>query len=155
MVKTFSDVLRSALGVRLEESEGGFIDMLAEDAVMEFPFSPPGMPTRLEGREALAHHLSLLGGLIAFDEFGDVQVYDCADPAIVILEFTANGRGLQTGAPYRQRYVSIIRTQAGRIVRYTDYWNPLAVLTAVGDNRAYENAARKAAVAAVLDVTGG
>jgi ketosteroid isomerase-like protein len=25
----------------------------AEDAVLEFPFAPPGMPSRLEGREAI------------------------------------------------------------------------------------------------------
>jgi ketosteroid isomerase-like protein len=36
-----------------------------------------------------------------------------------------------TGKPYNQRYISVIETREGRIVKYRDYWNPLILLRAM------------------------
>ncbi len=38
-----------------------------------------------------------------------------------------------TGKPYLQNYISVIETKDGKIVHYKDYWNPLVVLAALGD----------------------
>lgn len=129
-IDTFSAMLRRALGGRVADGADGFLAMLAEDGVMEFPYAPQGSPTRLEGRVAVARHLKELAGLIAFERIGKVEVYATDDPDTVVLEFEGFGRGIETGKPYEQRYISVIRTQAGQIVLYRDYWNPLALLRA-------------------------
>jgi ketosteroid isomerase-like protein len=97
---------------------------------MEFPYSPGGLPTRLEGRAAIATHLEGLSRIIAFDRMGEAVVHSSTDPNVVIIEFEGFGRGVTTDEPYDQRYVSVIHTAGGRIVHYRDYWNPLVVLRA-------------------------
>jgi uncharacterized protein len=36
---------------------GALIDLCADDVVFEFPFAPPGRPTRVEGKPALGEYL--------------------------------------------------------------------------------------------------
>lgn len=129
-VESFSTMLRKALGDRIDADASTFVEMVADDVVMEFPYSPPGFPTRLNGRAAIARHLEGLGDIIAFDRMGEPTVHPSSDPDVVIIEFEGFGRGVATGEPYDQSYVSVIRTRGGRIVRYRDYWNPLVVLRA-------------------------
>lgn len=129
-VQSFSTMLRKALGDRVDADASTFVDMLAEDGVMEFPYATPGFATRLEGRTAIAEHLAGVPGLIAFDRIGEPDVHFSNDPDVVIIEFEGFGRGVETGEPYDQRYISVIRTHGGRITHYRDYWNPLVVLRA-------------------------
>lgn len=130
-VGSFSAMLRAALGERVAAAADSFLDMVADDVVMEFPFSPPGQSTRLDGKAAIARHLETLGHLIAFDRMGAPVVHATADPDVVIVEFEGFGRGIVTGEPYDQRYISVIRTRGGRIVHYRDYWNPLVLLRTI------------------------
>jgi hypothetical protein len=129
-IQSFSAMLRSALGDRIDPGASSFTDMLAEHAVMEFPYAPPGLPVRLDGRDAIAGHLDMAAGLIAFDRMGEPTVHPSTDPGVVVLEFEGCGHGVATGEPYGQSYISVIRTEGGRIVHYRDYWNPIAVLRA-------------------------
>ena len=130
-VESFSAMLRKALGSRVVVEADSFVEMLAEDGVMEFPYAPPGLPTRLDGKAEIAQHLERLRDQIAFDRTGEPLVHATADPNVVVVEFEGFGRGVATSEPYDQRYISVIRTRGGRIVHYRDYWNPLAVLRAI------------------------
>ncbi|MEH3123546.1 MAG: nuclear transport factor 2 family protein [Sphingomonas phyllosphaerae] len=123
--------MRDALGGRIDPDANGFVEMMADDGVMEFPYAPAGMPTKLEGRAAIAAHLERIGGMIVFDRMGTAIVHPSTDPDLVVIEFEGFGRGVATGEPYDQRYISVIRTVGGRITHYRDYWNPLVVLRAV------------------------
>lgn len=130
-IESFSAMLREALGDRIDKGASSFIDMMAEHAVMEFPYALPGLPLRLEGRDAVARHLERAAGLIAFDRMGAPTVHPSTDQDLVIIEFDGFGRGVETGEAYDQRYISVVRTENGRITRYRDYWNPIAVLRAM------------------------
>lgn len=129
-IQGFSAMLRRALGSRIAADAGSFTEMMAEHAVMEFPYALPGLPSRLDGRDAVARHLEKAAGLIAFDRMGEPTVHPSTDPDITIIEFEGFGQGVETGEPYDQCYISVIRTEGGRIVHYRDYWNPIAVLRA-------------------------
>ena len=130
-VQSFSEMLRAALGERLHAGVRSFVDMLAAEAVMEFPYAPEGLPRRLNGRTAIQAHLGHLSSMIAFNRVGGATVHAGGDPEMVVLEFEGFGRGVSTGAVYEQRYVSLIRLRHGEIVHYPDYWNPLPVLRAL------------------------
>lgn len=130
-LETFSTMLRKALGNRISPDAPTFLDMVADNCVMEFPYSPPGLQNRLDGKAAIAGHLEGLGDMIAFDRMGEPTIHATTDPNVTIVEFEGFGRGISTGEAYEQRYISVIRTEAGRIVHYQDYWNPLVVLRAL------------------------
>ena len=127
---TIVTILKEALGDRLAPSVTNFIDMMAEDFVMEFPYARPGMRPRIEGRTAVVSYLMTVGEGLSVDSFDNVVVHETGDPEVVIVEFEAHGRALKVGEPYDQRYISVIRTRDGRMVHYRDYWNPLQGLKA-------------------------
>jgi ketosteroid isomerase-like protein len=126
---TFSDLLRTALGPRLAPADD-LPGLFTDDIIFEFPFAPEGLPARFEGCDALTGHLAKLGPLLSLGEMELHAVYPSGDT--VIAEFSCKGRGVQTGLPYDQLYVSVITLRDGRIARYRDYWNPLVVLAALG-----------------------
>jgi ketosteroid isomerase-like protein len=130
-IESFSDMLRKGLGDRLDAKADSFVDMVVDDVVMEFPYAPPGMVTQLNGKAAIAEHLQNLGGMLAFDRMSAPVVHPSTDPDVCVLEFTAHGKGVETGEPYDQQYISVIRLRDGKIVHYRDYWNPLVVLRAL------------------------
>jgi len=126
-VQSFSAMLRETLGDRLNPGAETFVEMFAEDGVMEFPYALPS-PRRLEGREALAAHLAYLARLVELLSVSDVAKHETTDPEVFIVEFASSGRAVATGEPFEQRYISVIRVRDGHIVHYKDYWNPLAIL---------------------------
>lgn len=126
---SFPDLLRAALGDRLNPSDD-MLALFAEDVVFEFPFAPKGLPKRLNGRAALAEHMLKLGPLISFGDFTLKRLYP--SEATATLEFSCTGEARKTGQPYHQDYISVVTLRDGRITHYSDYWNPLVVLTALG-----------------------
>lgn len=127
---TVIDMLKGALGARIDPAAETFVDMMADDFVMEFPYARPGMPTRVEGRSNVLAHLVKVGGDVAVDSASNLVVHETADPEVVILEFDGHGRSMRTGEPYEQRYISVIRARGGRMVHFKDYWNPIQGLKA-------------------------
>jgi ketosteroid isomerase-like protein len=126
-VKSLSKLLRKVFGERLDPSAETFAEMFADDGVMEFPYAIPS-ERRIEGRGAIASHLETNAAKIEFRDVADIRAHETGDPEVVIIEFTGFGHSVATGAPFEQRYVSVIRVRSGRIVHYVDYWNPIAIL---------------------------
>lgn len=131
-VESFSNFLRRNLSDYLRPEARAFTEMLAEDAVFEFPYAPPGSVTRIEGRAKIAEHVALIGGLLEFGEMSLSALHHTTRSGAVILEFSCTGRAIETGKPYNQRYISVITIQNGLITHYADYWNPLVVIEALG-----------------------
>jgi ketosteroid isomerase-like protein len=131
-LESFSGMLRSAIGDLLQPDAESFLEMFAEDGVMEFPYAPPGGVTRLDGRAALASYLQGFPEILQIDRMTKSVVHRTMNPEVVILEFDCVGRGVRTGEPYDQRYISVITLRNGLIVHYSDYWNPLVALRAIG-----------------------
>jgi ketosteroid isomerase-like protein len=131
-LESFSGMLRSAIGDFLRPDAESFLEMFAEDGVLEFPYAPPGIVTRLDGRAELASHLQGFPEILQIDRMTAPVVHRTMNPEVVILEFGCVGHGVRTGEPYDQRYISVITVKDGLIVHYADYWNPLIALQAVG-----------------------
>jgi ketosteroid isomerase-like protein len=104
--------------------------MYAEDAVLEFPFAPPGVPQRLEGRAAIGRLLAALGrqasgaGMRVDEGASQVVVHETGDPEVIVAEVDACGEVAATGARFRRRYVQVYRVRDGAIVSMRDYWGP-------------------------------
>lgn len=100
------------------------IDLMAEDAVMEFPFAPPGRPQRIEGKSNIIKYNQTILGVATVTGFTDVEIHRMIDPDCVVIEMTGHGTVLATGDAYERRYIDVCRTKNGRITFIRDYWNP-------------------------------
>lgn len=121
------DLIPRALQLLLDKDMIGFAGLWAEDGVAEFPFAPPGWPTRLEGRAAVEDYVRDYPKTLDIRSIPKQVVYRTTDPDRVIVEFDAEGVVVATGKPYRVSYIVVIETRDGEITLYRDYWNPLFV----------------------------
>jgi uncharacterized protein len=124
---TVAEHLRLTAAGRTDE----WVALFAPDAVLEFPYAPPGVPRRVTGRDALFAHMSHFPE--TFDvEFVDLLFHDTVDPSLVIAEFRSTGTARPTGKPYEQTCISVVRTDDDALItHYLDYWNPLVAIEAL------------------------
>lgn len=121
------DLIPRALQLLLDKDMTGFAGLWAEDGVMEFPFAPPGYPSRLEGRAAIEDYLRDYPKMLDIQGFPTQVVHQSTNPDVAVVEFDAEGVVVATGKPYRFSYIAVITVRNGEIVSYRDYWNPLYV----------------------------
>ncbi|GAA1573514.1 nuclear transport factor 2 family protein [Kribbella karoonensis] len=99
-----------------------FADLFAEDGVIELPFAVHGLPTRLEGREAIREFsLRTSDRPIEIIDLHTNQLHHTDDPEVVILELTTQARHTITGAPFEARCIQVFRIQHGKIKLFRDY----------------------------------
>lgn len=115
-----------------------FFDMHAEDVVVEYVITVPDYPRRIVGREALAELYSDYGESIVQTGSSDVHRYYDPEKSVVVLEYTMHGTVVNTGAPYVNRFISVITIRDRKIVHWRDYLDPLAVFAAFGTTPAAE-----------------
>jgi uncharacterized protein len=118
------DVFDRALDRLLAGDMSGFADLWAPDGVMEFPFAPPGWPTRLDGREAVRGYLRGYPAVYTVTEVIERTVHETTDPEVIVVEFAVAGLLVRTGGRYRRPYICVLTVRDGRIARYRDYWSP-------------------------------
>jgi uncharacterized protein len=109
-----------------------FFDMHAEDVVVEYVITVPDYPPRVVGREALVELYSDYGDSIVQSGSSDVHRYYDPVKSVVVLEYTMHGTVVSTGAPYVNRFISVITVKDRKIVHWRDYLDPLAVFAAFG-----------------------
>jgi hypothetical protein len=109
---------------------GAAVELLADDAVLEMPLAPPGLPERVEGKAAIRGFLTD-SQFFSKLEFHDVLVHRTSDPELVLVEYRSTGTFEATGSEYANRYALVFRAREGRIVLYREYFNPMALTTAL------------------------
>ncbi|MBL1083210.1 nuclear transport factor 2 family protein [Streptomyces actinomycinicus] len=122
-----ADLYRHSLRLLLDKDIAAWVGLWAEDAVMEFPFAPPGRPRRLEGRDAVAAYMRHYPDHIDLHGFPDVRIHRTTDAETIVVEMRGVGRVVATGAPFDMTYIAVVSVRDGRFTSYRDYWNPLAV----------------------------
>jgi uncharacterized protein len=129
---TPEETFRRLLELLLAKDMSAVADLWAEDGVAEFPFATAGSPRRLAGREEIRAYLAGYPELMDVGEIPAITVHHLDRPETVVVEFTANGRTVRTGEPYRLDYVVVLTVVNGLITHYRDYWSPLAAAAASG-----------------------
>ncbi|RUW31237.1 MULTISPECIES: nuclear transport factor 2 family protein [unclassified Mesorhizobium] len=142
---SLSALLRQALGDVLAPDARTFLDMCTDDILFEFPFTPPGGTSRLDGKAALEAYLPTVATLITIESMALGRVLVSAQSDAAAIEFSCKGYANQTGARYDQDYVSMLDLKDGRIARYRDSWNPLVVLAASAGSHAANETRTKGA----------
>ncbi|WP_328461627.1 nuclear transport factor 2 family protein [Streptomyces sp. NBC_00448] len=123
-----ADLYRHSLRLLLDGNVPGWVDLWADDGVMEFPFAPDDRPRRLEGKAAVAAYMRPYPDHIDLHDFPALQIHETTDPETIVVEMRGVGRLVRTGAPFDMTYIAVVTVKGGRITSYRDYWNPLALL---------------------------
>jgi hypothetical protein len=123
--------LRHSLDTFLAKDMNGWSLLCADDVVAEFPFAPEGSPRRLEGREALYNYLRNYPSVINVRSIPHLRLYSTDDPNVAIAEWSASGEVLTNGNAYEMSYATFVTFKDGLIVKYREYWNPLAFMQAM------------------------
>ncbi len=106
---------------------------LADDVVMELPFAPPGFAREHHGKEAVVRFQQLAARSFSSFMMTTDRVLATVDAHVVLAEHHSDGIAARSGRPYQNRYVTIFTLDdAGRIRRWTEYYDPDAVRSAFG-----------------------
>ena len=108
-----------------------YFDTIAEDAIFESRYHFPGWPTMIRGRANLMARFSGYGKTIKLQSGDALVVHQSRDSRVVILEYEVHGTILSSGAPYDNRFISVITIERRKIVHWRDYMDSLAAWTAL------------------------
>ncbi len=109
------------------------LEMLSEDAEMEFPYHLPTTPAQLVGKPEIERFFAGFGDFLVLEETRLIAAHETADPNVGILEYEGQGKAAKTGRPYRQKYITVLTFHNGKIRHWKDYWNPMSVLDATSE----------------------
>lgn len=115
----------------------GLESLLADDAVVEVPFAPPGAPRRFDGRDAfVASVASRRDGLaerIRFTGVREVAVHETTDPEVAVIEYEVEAVRIADGLRAAAPFAVVVRVRNGRIALWREYQDPAAMaLVAAG-----------------------
>jgi ketosteroid isomerase-like protein len=123
---TAADVFKHSLEAFLGKDMRAWADLCAEDVLVEFPFSPANLPSKLEGRQAIFEYLQYYPTIIDIHEIDSVTVYETSQRATVVAEWSVKGHVIPNGNRYDMTYATFVTVRDGHITNYREYWNPLA-----------------------------
>ena len=109
-----------------------WIELWADDGVLEFPFAPAGRRRSYQGKADILAYMKHATGRIAADAVTQMRFFPMRDPDIAVVELSIKGRALASGAPYNQSFVLFFELKNGKLSRYREYWNPLVTIDAMG-----------------------
>ena len=129
---TSREIVEQVLRAGREMDVETIVGLMAPDGSIEWPFRPPGVPARVQGRTEIRRFMTEAAkGFIRFDEYRNVVVHETTDPEVIIVEYEAYGTVVPTGAPFQQTLIAVFRVRNGQIVSYRDYLNPLPLAEAL------------------------
>ena len=109
-----------------------FFDLLTEDVIFDYIITTPGYPRHVVGRSAVAELYRPYGSTLVLDRCHDLAVHHDTKTGVVVLEYASEGRVVATGAPYANRYISVLTVADRKVTHWRDYLDPVAVFDAIG-----------------------
>ena len=107
--------------------------LYAVNAVHEFPFTPPGVPSRLNGRDEIVNWITAgwQGYPLKYERYRTLDIYDTSDPETIIVEQEAVGTSASTGE-FALPSIVVLTVRNGQIAHLRDYVNVQAAAAALG-----------------------
>jgi ketosteroid isomerase-like protein len=129
------EVLERLRQAAIEQSADGMSRVYAVDAVHEFPFTRPGLPSRLEGREEIVNWIvtGWKAYPLKYDRYRTLAIHDTSDPETIIVEQEALGTSASTGE-FRLPNLVVLTVRHGQIARLRDYVNIPAAAAVLAGN---------------------
>jgi ketosteroid isomerase-like protein len=127
------EVLERFRQAAISQSAGDMSHLHTADAVHEFPFTRPGLPSRLEGRDEIVNFIA--SGWQAYglryERYRTHAIHDTSDPETIIVEQEVLGTSESTGE-FALPSIVVLTARNGQITRLRDYVSIPAAATAMG-----------------------
>ena len=117
----------------LSQSVDDLARLYAPDAVHEFPFTRPGLPSRLEGRDEIMTWIAdgWRAKAFKYERYRTLAIHDTGDPNTIVVEQDALGTSAAAGE-FTLPNIIVLTVRDGRIVHLRDYVNIVAAMAAIG-----------------------
>ena len=127
------EVLERFRRAAISQSADDMRSVYAVDAVHEFPFTRPGVPSRLEGRDDIVNWIAAgwKANPLRYEGYRTLASYDTNDPETIIVEQEALGTSTFTGE-FALPNIVVLTVRNGQIARLRDYVNVLAAAAVMG-----------------------
>lgn len=131
-----SGAKNSQLAVRLMEVFGQDMDFwwrnADESLSLFFPYAPSiGMPDYVEGLDSSREYLLNVVKQVAGLKFFNIRATPAENGDTVFLEYQGNCPA--PNGTYDQKYITIMRFRAGKLISFTEYWDTTEVTRAYGN----------------------
>jgi ketosteroid isomerase-like protein len=127
------EVLERYRQAAISQSADDIGRVYAADAIHEFPFTRPGLPSRLEGRDEIVSWIAAgwKASPLKYERYRTIAIHDTNDPEKIIVEQEALGTSASTGE-FALPNIVVLTARNGQITRLRDYVNILAAAAAMG-----------------------
>ena len=127
------EVLERCRQAAISQSADDMRRVYAVDAVHEFPFTRPGVPSRLEGRDEIVNWIAAgwQANPLKYERYRTLAIHDTNDPETIVVEQEALGTSASTGE-FALPNIVVLTVRDGQIARLRDYVNILAAAAAIG-----------------------
>jgi ketosteroid isomerase-like protein len=132
-------IVESYLPLFTQQRWDEWIDLWADDGVLEFPYAPPGRQSRYVGKSEILAYIQPQAGKLNVEKLEYQRIYPMLDPTMIVMELGIDAEIAATGARLRQKYVCVFQTRAGKLWQYREYWNPVTTMDANGGREAWTN----------------
>jgi len=121
-------LLRALLGALERLDFDAVAQLLAENAVFDFPFRKGRQA--ISGRTAIIDDLRVgMGGFLRSMKFEVQSLHPCEDRGLLVAEYASQGVTVD-GRPYANRYAALLRVRDGKIVLFREFFDPTAAAAA-------------------------
>ena len=127
------EVLERLRQAAISQSADDMNSVYAVDAVHEFPFTRPGVPSRLDGRDEIVNWIAAgwKAYPLKYERYRTLAIHDTGDPGTIIVEQEALGTSASTGE-FALPNIVVLTVRNGQIARLRDYVNIAAAAGAMG-----------------------
>jgi ketosteroid isomerase-like protein len=125
-------ILERIRAAAIAQSASKMEQLYAVDAVHEFPFTRPGVPSRLVGRDAIMEFIvASWKSPLKYERYQTLSAYTTNDPSTVVVQQDVYGTSSTTGSFILPNLV-VLTVAGSEIQRFRDFVNILAALDAIG-----------------------
>jgi ketosteroid isomerase-like protein len=125
-------VMERLRAAAIAQSASEMAQLYAVDAVHEFPFTRPGAPSRLEGRDAIMQFIvASWDSPLKYERYQTLSSYTTNDPNTVVVQQDVHGTSSTTG-PFVLPNLVVLTVAGSEIQHLRDFVNILAAFEAIG-----------------------
>jgi ketosteroid isomerase-like protein len=127
------EVLDRYRAASIAQSVDDMARLYAVDAVHEFPFTRPGLPARLVGRDAIVEFVAAgwEGGPLRYSRYATTAAWATTDPSTIVVHQDVHGTSATTG-DFVLPNLMIVTVRDDEITHLRDFVNIFAAFDAMG-----------------------
>lgn len=127
------EILERFRQAAINQSADDMSRLHAADAVHEFPFTRPGLPSRLEGRDEIVNFMAAgwQAYRLKYERYRTHAIHDTSDPETIVVEQEVLGTSASTGE-FALPNIVVLTARNGQITRLRDYVSVPAAAAAMG-----------------------